>query len=140
MATATATAKKTAKKTVAKRAPAKLARTVPAEEHKPAEQKAPAKGAESNGHARSLKDLHDALTDPVTRGMFIDHATVMDITHRLVAERNRIEMGQGDLSRLINVPQPTISLMESGKQPANLFVLLKYARAVGLRLELNLTR
>lgn len=60
----------------------------------------------------------------------------LEIVGKLIAARDRKELSQRELSRLSNVPQKTISRMESGKDIPKLVTLLKLAHVLGLELSL----
>lgn len=60
----------------------------------------------------------------------------LEIVRKLIAARDRKELSQRELSRLSNVPQKTISRMESGKDIPKLVTLLKLAHVLGLELSL----
>lgn len=61
----------------------------------------------------------------------------LEIVGKLIAARDRKGFSQRELSRLSNVPQKTISRMESGKDVPKLITLLKLANVLGLELSLR---
>lgn len=120
---ATATAKKSAAKKPAK--------------------KSPAKSPATNGHTvLSDTDLmtlkENLLADPDARGAFNDELDLQSVVEKLIARRNELGMTATDVAKKIGASQPTMSQFEHGKISHSLSMCQRYARAVGMRLEIRL--
>lgn len=130
MVTATATKKATAKKAAAKVTAPAAKKTAPkAETTEPA-----GFNGVSNGEA------YANLADPEQRAEWMDRAIIFDLVAKIVAERNRAGCSQADMARHLGMKQPALSLIEGHKAAPTIGMLQRYARHLGMKLELTLTR
>jgi DNA-binding XRE family transcriptional regulator len=125
----------TAKKAPAKKTAQKL--TAPAAK-KPAAKTNTTEPAGVNGVSQG--EAYANLADAAQRAEWMDRGSVFDLVDKFVAERNNAEMSQADMAKLLGMKQPALSLIENHKQPPTIGVLQRYARHLGMKLELTLTR
>lgn len=116
---ATATAKKSAAKKPAKKSPATNGHTVL-----------------SDADLMTLKN--NLLADPDARGAFNDELDLQSVVEKLVARRNELGLTATDVAKKIGSSQPTMSQFEHGKISPSISMCQRYARAVGMRLEIRL--
>lgn len=105
----------------------------------PLKRVAPAKKvAASNGAGQS--ELAKIMADPHQRGEVANAIELRDIMETLVARREAQGLSQREICEKIGVSQPVVSQAEIGNTSLSVNVLQRYARAVGARLALQITR
>lgn len=67
-----------------------------------------------------------------------DAAMRVDLFNSLVEHRKKSALTQVQVASAMGVGQPTVSEFESGKVTPRLSTLQKYARAIGLKLEISI--
>ena len=55
---------------------------------------------------------------------------------KLIAERRKQKIKQGDMAKMLGMSQAVLSKTEAGKREARFCEMVNYARALGLRVEL----
>lgn len=139
-ATKKTAARKTAVKLTRKTAPAPNGATKEAPAKATEKLATPAKKtAEKPAVTITNEQAYETLADKAQRGEWQDRAHLFDVVAKLVAERNRLEISQHDMAVHLAMKQPSLSLIEGNKQAPSWSQLQRYARRVGMTLELKLT-
>lgn len=81
--------------------------------------------------------LTEQMKDPEFLAAYEDAAARESVMDALVAARKSAGLSQTEVARRMGIRQPTLSAMENEGPDPRLSTLFRYARAVGLRLHVN---
>lgn len=71
---------------------------------------------------------------------YISTQQTRDVIDELVRQRREAGLKQADMARWLDVSQPTLSALETGRRRPSLDLLLMYAAALGLEVEVRISR
>ncbi|MCC6095774.1 MAG: helix-turn-helix domain-containing protein [Eubacterium sp.] len=92
-----------------------------------------------NNQREYLELIHKRLADYQERVSVKCRQKVEDIVQALVDERKRQGLSQNDIADMTGMRAPNIARIENFKSRASLETLLRYADALGLEMNLQLT-
>jgi HTH-type transcriptional regulator/antitoxin HipB len=84
------------------------------------------------------KYLEKQLKKPTVRRAFEEERTMLNIGIALAKERKKKGLSQRQIAKQIGTSAPQISRTERKPEHANVYTLLRYAKAVGMKLDLKL--
>jgi len=82
--------------------------------------------------------LEQQLKKPTVRRAFEEETTMLNIGIALAKERKKKGLSQRQLAKQIGTSAPQISRTERRPERANVYTLLRYAKAVGMKLDVRL--
>lgn len=116
----------------------------------PRNTKPPAAPARKRGAVKSptnavqgehVAERNDSLSPAIVeKARQLDDDLTWHLVSQLVSRRIELEISQADMARQIRTTQPTLSLIEAGKQSPSVAVMQRYVRALGGRLVLLVER
>jgi len=80
------------------------------------------------------------MQDPSFRRAYESLKPEFAIARQLILARSRAGLNQAQLARRMRTTQSVVARLESGRQMPTMSTLLRYARALGYRVELRLRR
>jgi DNA-binding XRE family transcriptional regulator len=80
---------------------------------------------------RTIKEQSEQ--DPEFRAEYEAEAAIL----ALVRARQAANLTQDDVAKALHVSQPYIAQIERGTRPANLMLMVRYAQAVGAKIEVT---
>lgn len=82
--------------------------------------------------------LDQQLTDPSVRQAFDEEIKVLSIGTQLATQRKRKGLTQAELAKKIGTSTPQLSRTERRPENVNMRTLIRYAKAVGMNLDIRL--